>query len=129
MTDQQNGWVAPRDAAPPADGWQDNQIAVRSRTLVLCAAGGVALGLVLVFFGVFSTTYLLLAGYGIAVVAVIASVIAIILASIGIYRSGRLGGYRRGVALAALCAAIAVAVFTFPLILLVNRIGLIAFGF
>lgn len=122
----QAAWTPPVDAAPPADGWGNNAIALRARKLLvtdlwILAAGVLCIGLTFIPSPAVQTIVILALWLALLAVFVLA-VIVVIFASIGLYRASRLGGYRRGTALASLCGGIAllfgpVAVLTLATIL------------
>ena len=62
---------------------------------------------------------------GAILISVIIAMISVVFAAVGVYRSGRLqlGGYHRGIALAALISGLAILVLVFPLSFLANKVG------
>ena len=103
----QAAWTPPVDAAPPADGWGNNAIALRARKLLvtdlwILAAGVLCIGLTFIPSPTLQTFVILALWLALLAVFVLA-VIVVIFASIGLYRASRLGrlpsGHRPGIAL------------------------------
>lgn len=122
-------WTAP-DSAPIPDGsWKNNKIAVTARNLISWAlgtlVGGWIVAIVLTFIPDPSvqTFGILFSWFG-GLVCLVLAVIAVVFAAIGLSRARRLGGLRKGTALAALIAGIVILVV--PLVVLVAIAALTA---
>ena len=124
----QPSWTPPTDARPPADGWKNNAIAIKARRLVFWSLGVLLVGWISMI-GLMAMPSATFQIYGIVLAAgailisVIIAMISVVFAAVGVYRSGRLGGYHRGIALAALISGLAILVLVFPLSFLANKVG------
>lgn len=112
-------WTPPPVPPPPADGWRNNRVAVQARTLLFVSLAVLALSWLVLIVGrlipdpTAQVSLILLAWVALLAVTVLA-IISIVFASIGLYRASRLGGYRRGTALAGLLGAAAVLLLALP---------------
>ncbi|MFC5928847.1 hypothetical protein D6T64_08885 [Cryobacterium melibiosiphilum] len=115
-------WSAPNAAALPDGGGTNNKIAVSARNLIFWALGtllgGWIVAIVLTFVAdpAVQTLGIIVSWFG-GFACIVLAIIAVVFASIGLSRARRLGGLRKGTALAALIAGIVIIIV--PLVLLV----------
>ena len=116
-------WTPPPSV--PDDGWNNNQIAVRARTVFLWAIG-LLVGSWICAAGFSATQSLgvLVSWLGFLVATALA-IGAIALGGIGVWRAARLGGYRRGTALTGLLGGIGVLLLA-PMVVLLGSLLLLA---
>ena len=118
---------APTQWAPPsvpADGWNNNQIAIRARTVFLWALG-VSVGSWVFAVGLSATQSLgVFVSWLGFLVALALAVWAIALGAIGAGRAVRLGGYRRGPALTGVIGGIGVLLLA-PIVVLLGSLMLL----
>lgn len=116
-------WTPPESV--PADGWNNNHVAVRARTVFFWAIGAL-LGSWIAAAGLTSVQALgVLVSWAGFLAATALAIYAIVLGSIGVSRAGKLGGYRRGTALLGLLGGIGV-LLAAPVVVLFGSLMLLA---
>ena len=114
-------WAPP---SVPADGWNNNQIAVGARTVFLWALALLA-GSWIFAIGLASSQSLgVFVSWLGSLIATALAIWAIVLGSIGTGRAAKLGGYRRGTALTGLLGGIGVLLIA-PVVVLLGSLLLL----